>query len=176
MTAEPYTVRNTTAADLEFVYWLFDEAIAYQQRKGFSGWTSYDKAHLHQEVTDQRQFKIVYNGVIVCIYSICLSDRLIWRTRENGDAVYLHRIVVNPHFKGRRLFGKILEWAIDYGVAHNLKYIRMDTWADNPGIIAYYGQFGFTLLETYTTPDTPELPIQHRDLHVALLEYAIPFW
>jgi hypothetical protein len=49
----------------------------------------------------------------------------------------------------------------------------MDTWADNYKIIEYYKSFGFVFIENYKTPDTPELPIQNRNLNVALLELAL---
>lgn len=49
----------------------------------------------------------------------------------------------------------------------------MDTWAENEKIIAYYKSYGFTFIENYRTAETEDLPIQHRNLHVALLEKKI---
>jgi hypothetical protein len=49
----------------------------------------------------------------------------------------------------------------------------MDTWAENEKIIGYYRSYGFLFVESYTTPDTQDLPLQHRNLHVALLELAL---
>ena len=92
---------------------------------------------------------------------------------DDGNAVYLHRIVVNPEFKGQRLFGKVLEWAIDHAKEKDLTAVRMDTWANNPGIIEYYKSFGFSFFENFTTPDTEELPVHNRNLPLTLLEYKV---
>ena len=88
-----------------------------------------------------------------------------------GNSIYLHRIVVNPEFKGQRLFGTILDWAIEHSKQKGLSSIRMDTWAANPTIIDYYKSFGFAFIENYTTPDSEELPVHNRNLALTLLEY-----
>jgi ribosomal protein S18 acetylase RimI-like enzyme len=92
---------------------------------------------------------------------------------EKGDAIYIHRIVVNPKFKGQKQFEKLLNWIVYFAKAKRLKYVRMDTWAENPNIIEYYKSYGFQFLESYTTPNTLELPDQHRNLKVALLEIKL---
>ena len=92
-----------------------------------------------------------------------------------GNAIYLHRIVVNPSFKGQKQFKKTLKWTQEFAKKKELKYIRMDTWAENPNIINYYKSFGFKHIEDYTTPNTTELPEQHRNLKVALLELELEF-
>jgi hypothetical protein len=46
----------------------------------------------------------------------------------------------------------------------------MDTWADNPNLIAYYKSFGFEVTGYFTTPDTNELPMQQRNNKIVLLE------
>lgn len=116
---------------------------------------------------------MVEDNTILCVFSICFSDSIIWRERENGNAIYLHRIVVNPEFKGQKQFEKILNWTIEYAQKNNLKNIRIDTWGDNENIIKYYQSFGFKFIENFTTPITENLPIQHRNLYLALLEYEI---
>ena len=107
------------------------------------------------------------------MFSVCYADKIIWRSRERGDSIYLHRIVVNPAFKGQRLFGAIVAWAGNHCLQKKLKNIRMDTWAANPVIIEYYKSFGFRFVEYYTTPDSEELPIHNRNLALALLEYTV---
>jgi ribosomal protein S18 acetylase RimI-like enzyme len=164
---------NTTTEDLEFIYHLFDEAINYQKRKGFPIWNGYDKIVLQTDVANKLQFKIVTNNTIACVFSICFSDSIIWRTKEQCDALYLHRIVVNPNFKGQQQFKHILEWAKIFAINKGLKFVRLDTWGHNENILNYYKQFGFSIVENYTTPNSQELPVQHRNLLLALLEYKL---
>lgn len=168
-----YQIENTSTADLNFIYTLFEEAIIYIKMKNYVGWTTYDKKFIKQDIVKNLQFKITIGNDILCVFSICFSDVLIWREMEKGNAIYLHRIVVNPKFKGQKQFEKILNWIIEFGNEKGLKYIRMDTWADNSNIIEYYKSYGFQFLENYITPNTLELPDQHRNLKVALLEMKL---
>lgn len=168
------TITNASAGDLEVIYQLFEEAILFQKKNHYVGWNSYDREFIQSDIRDGLLFKMVNeNGDIVCIFSICYSDALIWREKEKGDAVYLHRLVLNRKFAGGKCFKKVLEWAIAFAEARELNYIRMDTWAENEKIIAYYKSYGFSFVENYTTPDTANLPLQHRKLNVALLELDV---
>lgn len=167
------TIQNTTVDDFEFICQLFDEAILYQKNKGFPVWNGYDKNVLKADAKNKLQFKIVEDDTILCVFSICFNDQIIWREKEKEDAIYLHRIVVNPKYKGQKQFEKILSWAKQFGKHKNLKHVRMDTWGDNQSILNYYQSYGFKLIENYTTPTTENLPIQHRNLYLALLEYCI---
>ena len=169
---EPIII-NTEKTDLHFIYWLFDEAIAYQQRNQYPVWPAYDKNVLAKDIEQKHQFKILIDSAIACIFSISYSDQIVWRERDRGQAIYLHRVVVNPQFKGRKLFKKVLAWGIQNAVKKELTFVRMDTWADNPTIIEYYQSFRFKIIDYYTTPNTPELPIQQRNNDIVLLEYKI---
>ena len=164
---------NTQPSDLPFIYWLYDEAIAYQKRNGYPTWPDYDKDVLRQDIAQQLQFKVLNDGSIHGIFSICYADEMVWRERENGQAFYLHRIVVNPKQKGKRLFGRVLNWARQRAQEKQRSAIRMDTWANNPTIIAYYQNFGFKIVGYYTTPDSEALPVQQRSNDIVLLEYIL---
>jgi ribosomal protein S18 acetylase RimI-like enzyme len=170
---EKYQIINTTKDDFEFTRFLFKEAISYQQRKNYPVWNGFDKEVIIKDIERQQQYKIISGHAILCIFSIVTSDPFIWRNKDKGDAIYLHRIVVNPLYKGNRQFAKIIQWAIDYAKQQKLKYIRMDTWAHNPNIIAYYKSFGFQFLENYKTSDSIEFALHQRNLELALLEYEI---
>lgn len=170
---ENIKVFNTTLQDLEQIKWLFDEAIKLQNKNGYKVWESIDKTVLQKDITNKLQFKIIKGKHIVCIFSIQYNDPFIWQDKDQNDAIYLHRIVTNPNFKGQRLFEKVLNWAFQFAKQNNRKHLRMDTWADNQQLIAYYKSFGFRFIENYKTTDTEKLPIQNRNLNVALLELTI---
>jgi predicted GNAT family N-acyltransferase len=117
--------------------------------------------------------KVSKDKQLIGFFCICYSDELIWRGMEKSDAIYLHRIVLNRTVKGEKIFKPILAWAIETAKEKQLKFIRMDTWAENEKLINYYKEYGFTFVENYRTADTTELPVQHRNLHVALLQYSL---
>ncbi len=168
-----YNITTASEDDLQEVYLLFEEAIAFQKSNNYIGWHSYDREFIQSEIRNNLLFKILCDDNIACIFSICFSDPLIWRDREKGDAVYLHRVVLNQQFKGEKVFAKVLRWATQFADSKNLKYIRMDTWSENDKIIGYYLSYGFSFIENYTTPGTENLPVQHRNLNVALLELRV---
>jgi ribosomal protein S18 acetylase RimI-like enzyme len=164
---------HTSMSDLEFIYELFEHSIRYQEKKGYHSWKNYDKQAVVKDIEDNNHYKVVINSRTAIVFSIAYSDKIIWRTMDTGDSLYLHRIVVNPQCKGQKLFGTILAWTIEHAKQRKLKTIRLDTWADNPTLIAYYRNFGFTVVENFTTPDTNELPVHNRNLALTLLKYEL---
>lgn len=170
---EEIKVIKTVTGDLNDILWLFKKAMELQGKNGYKVWDNIDEAQLEKEIENGLQYKIVKEKDILCLFSIQYSDPFIWRDRDKNDAIYLHRIVVNPNFRGQKQFEKVLNWAKQFVRTNNRKFIRMDTWADNDKIINYYKSFGFKFIENYTTPDTWELPAQNRNLKVALLEMEI---
>jgi ribosomal protein S18 acetylase RimI-like enzyme len=173
MQTEDIKITNTTTDDLKDIFWLFEQAMTLQGKNDYKVWDSVDKAGLEKDIENKLQYKILKGNDLLCIFSIQYNDPFIWRDRDRNDAIYLHRIVVNPNFKGQKQFQKVLDWAKDFAQTKGLKFVRMDTWADNAKIIEYYKSFGFAFIENYKTPDTSELPIQNRNLNVALLELKL---
>lgn len=168
-----HVIINTEKSDLEFIYLLFEQAIAYQKSKNYPSWPGYDKEVLNHDIEHGLQYKLVETGEIAYIFSICYTDKIIWREKDDNDAVYLHRMVVNPKYKGARNFGKVLEWLKVHCKKQNRHFVRMDTWADNKSIVDYYRSFGFTIVEYFHTPDTDQLPLQQRNNKVVLLELQL---
>lgn len=168
-----FIITPATENDLRHVFQLFEEAIQYQKRNNYIGWNNYDKNFIREDVQKGFLFKILCNDGILGIFSICYDDKLIWREREKGEALYLHRIVSNRQFQGIKIFDIVLAWAVEHIRHKGLKYVRMDTWAENFKLIDYYQTHQFKVLENYKTPDTINLPLQHRNLNVALLELKV---
>jgi GNAT superfamily N-acetyltransferase len=166
-------VINTGVNDLEQIFELFDHSVNYQEKNGYPVWRNYDRKTIINDIEAKNQYKVVVDLKTAIIFSVRYADKVIWRGLDRGDSIYLHRIVVNPEFKGQRLFGKILDWAIQHSKQKGLSSIRMDTWAANSKIINYYKSFGFTFIENYTTPDSEELPVHNRNLALTLLEFKL---
>ena len=164
---------NTTKNDLNNILWLFSQAMDLQGKNGYKVWDDIDIAGLEKDIENCLQYKILKGNDILCIFSIQYNDPFIWREKDNNDAIYIHRAVVNPNYKGQRQFEKVVDWTIHHAREKNLKYVRMDTWADNSRIIDYYMSFGFEFVEYYKTSDHQELPIQNRNLNLALLEMKL---
>ncbi len=167
-------VTNTSLSDLPQIFEFFEASILYQERNGYPSWRNYDRSAVERDVIEGHQYKVVFGSQIGLVFSVAYRDPIIWRERDRSDALYLHRIVVNPMFKGQRLFSHLLDWAILHAEQKKLMNIRMDTWALNPTIIKYYESFGFKQIENFVTPDTTELPVHNRKLALTLLEFQRP--
>lgn len=168
-----YTILPATTRDLPLVMDLFNQAIQYQNENKYIGWHSMDNTFIESDIHQGLLYKILSEEKILCVFCICYVDQLIWREREKGNAIYLHRIVLNRKYEGLKIFKVVLHWAIEQARMKNLRYVRMDTWAENAKLIGYYKGYGFKFIENYTTADTLDLPVQHRNLNVALLEYEV---
>ena len=160
-------------ADLPFIFELFDQSVIYQQSRGYPDWKNYDRDAIARDAENNNQYKLMLGDTIGIVFSACYTDKLIWRQMDKDDSIYLHRIVVNPACKGHQLFGAILNWAVEHAKQKGYSNIRMDTWAANQNIIRYYENFGFSIVEKYTTPDIAALPVHNRNLEMALLEFTI---
>lgn len=161
---------NAEPADFNSICQLFEQAILFQKKNNYIGWASYDKDCIKKDIEQKRLYKLVRAKDLLGIFSICYSDELIWQDKEKADAIYIHRVLLNQQFKGLKIFQYIINWAMELAAQLNRRFIRIDTWANNEKIINYYKSYGFKFIENYTTPGTAALPIQHRDLKVALLE------
>jgi DNA-binding MarR family transcriptional regulator/GNAT superfamily N-acetyltransferase len=164
---------NTTLDDLHLVYWLFDQAIVYQQQHGYPEWKGYEKKALIAEVDQHLQYKIVQYHHVLGIFSVSYSDPATWGEWDSGNALFLHRVITHPQFKGQRVFGKVREWALQQAKEKGLGYIRIDTWTDNPAIIAFYEGYGFQVVTARITPDSPDLHAQNRNLRVTLMQLPV---
>ena len=84
--------------------------------------------------------------------------------------MYIHRIVTNPDFRGRGYVRVISSWAIVHAKAHQLRFVRMDTWGDNQKLIDYYQACGFNFLGLVSPPESPTLPAHYRGISLSLFE------
>jgi len=166
-------IKNTTHEDLPLVRWLFEQAILYQRQHGYPAWRGYEKNALSREIEQLLQYKVVQHHHVLAIFSVSYSDPATWGEWDNGQALFLHRIITHPQFKGQRVFEKVRDWALLKAREKRLAYIRIDTWTDNPAIIAFYEGYGFRVVAARVTPDSPELPAQNRNLRVTLMELAV---
>lgn len=165
------TIQNITLHDLPEVYRLYDLARDYQ-RKTFpeNEWPMFDEDMLVKEIEENRQFKIVIDGQIACIWAIAFEDAQIWEELENDTSLYLHRIATNPEFRGNDFVKAIVKWSKEYSKENNLEFIRMDTCGDNVRLINHYKKCGFDFLGMRALKDPTGLPAHYHDADVCLFE------
>jgi len=126
-------------------------------------WPEFPKELIETEIVENRQWKLVIENEIACIWATALSDELIWGEDSTVPSVYIHRIATNPNFRGQGFVKKIVAWADEYCKNNDLKYVRMDTIGHNPGLINHYAKCGFEFIGTRELEDTEGLPDHYND-------------
>ena len=75
-------IQNSTIDDLEFIFDLYRSATAYQKERFISHWPEFDRDMVINEIAEKRQWKLIIEGEIVCIWATTFSDPLIWLDKD----------------------------------------------------------------------------------------------
>lgn len=159
--------------DIKNVMDIYHSAIEYQKRKGFNLWNEFEEHEVLADLAAGNIRKICAGNAIACIFKVTYSDLFIWGSEDDGSAVYLHSIAVNPAYKGNSLMECITRWAADHAKQKQKTCLRMDTWGNNTGLIEYYRKFGFTRVGTKKVAGSNNLPSQYSAVDLCLLELRI---
>ena len=161
------------AEDIALIFDFYASAIAHQKKVFNKHWQGFDQDMIALEITEQRQWKILSGETVVCIFAIDFNDAAIWLEKDNDPSIYLHRIVTHPEFRGNNYVTEIMKWATAFGSASGKRYVRLDTWGDNPKLISYYVKCGFEHVGIITPQKTAELPKHYNSISLALFEIPI---
>ncbi|PWS28224.1 GNAT family N-acetyltransferase [Pedobacter yonginense] len=165
-------VQNSQSCDIDTIFEFYDLAIAHQKKVFNKHWQGFSLELVSQEVSENRQYKILVDGVVACVFAVTFNDKLIWGNRDR-DSIYIHRIVTHPNFRGYAFVKEIIKWAKGYASKHAIKYIRMDTWADNEKLLHYYTSCGFNYVGLVTLTETEGLPKHYEGISLSLFEIEL---
>jgi ribosomal protein S18 acetylase RimI-like enzyme len=164
---------NSTIADTDTIFTFYDYAIAYQKTKFNKHWQGFDLELVQTEINEKRQWKIVIDDTIVCIFAITFNDPVIWGERDEQPAIYIHRIVTHPDYRGHHYVTHIVTWAKQYCKENDKQFIRLDTWGDNQKLIDHYIGCGFTFLGLSDQMNSLNLPKHYEGIQLSLFEIKI---
>lgn len=164
---------NCEPDDMPHMFRLYDIAREYQKERSNRHWQSFDPLLIQEEIAEQRQWKILEDGAIACVFMTAYQDPHIWGEKNRDPAVYIHRIVTDPAYHGNNYTLKIVDWAKEHARASGKKYLRMDTWGDNQKLTDYYIKCGFNFLGVITPVNTDQLPKHYSCISLSLLEIEI---
>lgn len=166
-------ITQSKLADIDQILSLYDAATALQASKNMTQWPKIDRNLVILELSEGRQWKMVHQGQIVCVWVVAFEDPQIWGERSNQPSVFIHRIANHPQFRGRGFVGNIVDWAKDLYSDGPIQFIRLDTVGHNEGLIQVYTSHGFTLLDPVELEDTTGLPSHYNDGKVYLFEIEL---
>jgi ribosomal protein S18 acetylase RimI-like enzyme len=149
-------------------------ALAYQAAAQLPAWSPYPEEKINNEIAAGLHFSaFMPDGVLAGFFSVVLSDAMIWGSKEKGDAIYLHRMCVNPACRGKYLAASVLTWAYGYASGRGRKFVRMDTWGDNPRLVNHYVACGFQHIGNRQMGQAPDLLPHYKNANLALFENEV---
>ena len=165
-------IENSSLADLPKIFELYQIATDYMKSKNQVHWPIFPKELIINEIEEQRQWKLIIDDQIACIWATTLNDEVIWGENK-APSLYLHRAASNPDFRGQKLIQTLFQWANDYGKKQELQFLRMDTVGLNQGLIGLYQKMGFDFLGTKKLKNTDGLPDHYTKGEVCYFQKEI---
>lgn len=168
------TITNSNPKDIEEIFRLYKLATEYQKVTfPENQWPKFDRQLIEKEILENRQFKIMIEGRIACIWAITFSDPEIWEQKNNDPSIYIHRIATSPEFRGNNFVATIVHWAKKYALSHKKEYIRLDTCGNNTNLINHYKKAGFNFLGIQKLENSQGLPAHYENADVCYFEIKL---
>lgn len=168
------TITSSNLDDITEIFRLYQLARDFQKIQFPENlWPEFDRDFIATEVIENRQFKIVIDNKIACIWAITYNDADIWEEKENNDAIYIHRIATNPEFRGNNFVQMIADWSKDFARKENKKFVRMDTCGQNDRLINHYKNCGFEFLGMKKLKNSSGLQAHYHNADVCFFEIEL---
>ncbi len=71
-------ILNSSIEDIDSIFKLYEEAIIFQKTKFNKHWQGFERTLVETEISENRQWKIVIDEQIACIFAVTYEDVLIW--------------------------------------------------------------------------------------------------
>ena len=166
-------IYNSQIEDIDHIFELYEIATNFQNEKSMVAWPNFERKLIEKEIRENRQWKLIIDDQIACIWATTESDPQIWGAKNNDPSIYIHRISTSPKFRGRHLVKNIVKWARKCAEKRNKKYIRMDTVGKNTGLINHYKVCGFDFIGISKLQHTSELPLHYQNATVSLFQITV---
>lgn len=148
-------VRHATESDLPKVIVLWNAAQAWLREQGEDQWQYPVRVDgIEKAIFSKTCWLIESDNIPLATVTLDdFADSQLWTAEDSpGDALYVHRLVVDRKAGHRDLGSAILDWAgIQASMAHK-QWLRLDAWTSNARLQKYYRDRGFSLVRTITTP------------------------
>jgi len=165
---------RSKAENIDVFQSLWSAALAYQKEKDYPLWPNFPSDLIKGEITEHLHYSAFSaQNELLGYFSLALSDPFIWEDEDKEDAIYIHRMCVNPHTKSSKLANSVLIWAYGYAQEANRSFIRMDTWANNQNLVEYYIKCGFKHIRTKQLGEMPMLPKHYSNCKLAMFQNEI---
>lgn len=166
-------IKLSRSEDVPDIFKLYDEAIAYQKSVGGKQWKGFETSLIEDEISEKRHYLITEDNEVACTFVLAFEDELIWKEANFDAAVYIHRVAVNPEFRGKSYVKIIIDWLKQKATALGIDFIRLDTESGNERINNYYLRCGFTYIGLTTVEWQQGMPAHYKDAELSLFEIKL---
>lgn len=167
-------IERTMRDDLPSVLEIYRQARAYQYQQTGYGWPEFPVSFIEAEIREKRHFRVLdEQGEIAGVLSVVYTEPVIWNDSGGKEALYLHRMAIPNRYRGKSIAAKMIAWAVTEAGKQNRKYVRLDTWANNEMLTAYYQRLGFALIGKKQLPPKSDLPDHYHNIEVNLFEIRL---
>jgi len=167
-------IENCETKDIDEIFRLYKIASAYQKAKQtVVVWPVFERQLVEKEIAENRQWKLIINQEVACVWATTFSDEQIWEERNADAAIYIHRIATNPDYRGKNFVSVIVNWAREYAKSNSKDFIRLDTLGNNIKLIEYYTDAGFSFLGMFNLKNTKGLPEHYHNTAACLFEIKL---
>ncbi len=167
-------IQNSTLNDLQEILALYRTATNYQKIKfPENQWPVFSQELIETEIGENRQWKLMEENKIACIWAHTFSDPQIWEERNADPAIYIHRIATNPAFRGRNYVSEVVIWVRNFAKQNEKKFIRLDTCGENKKLITHYTNCGFDFLGMRRLKNSDGLPSHYVNAEVCFFEIKL---
>jgi ribosomal protein S18 acetylase RimI-like enzyme len=128
---------------------IFKDAAAKIAKKNVNHWQYWNDPPEHklewlkQGLTDGEYNFIYHDSVHIGMVRILKSDKLYWGDMDDGNALYVHSLVIFEQFNGKGYGKKVLDHIANLAAVKGKQYLRLDADVANPRLCDYYGNLGF---------------------------------
>ena len=169
-------ILKSICTDIDTIFDLYKKGTEHQKKVAKKHWRGFDRFLVEKEILEGRQYKIIMDNTIACVFAIDYTDPFIWGEKNKDPAIYIHRIATNPDFRGKFFVRKIVEWAKEHARQNNKKFIRMDTGSGNEKLNTYYESCGFKYKGIVKLQGCDNLPAHYKDGTSSLFEIQLPYF
>ena len=141
------TIRQAAATDVAIVEQMIRDAAAWVDALGVVMWEDgeLEADRIRGDVTSGMFFLAIVGDDVAGAIRFQLEDQRFWPDRPDGEAAFVHRLVVRRAFKGRGVARALLDWAVGHARTQGREWLRLDCDADRPKLRALYESCGFRL-------------------------------
>ena len=103
-------IKNSEINDIDFIFEMYKVATEYQKKRVIDIWPEFDREMVKKEIIEKRQFKLIIDNEIVCIWAVAYDDPYIWGEKNNSKSIYIHRLATHRNHRGNNFASKVVEW------------------------------------------------------------------